>query len=90
MCGKLKTISVEVRSGNGTTRYTYQTRKWPRCVEVDNDTYVQDALNNFQPQRTLERIFRGNLSLCAMQKQENRAIWKLIFDEIEQEVELQD
>jgi hypothetical protein len=88
LCRKLKTISVEIRRGNGNIRYTYQTTKWPKCVEVDNGVYVQDALNNFQPQRTLERIFRGNLSLCAMQKYENRTIWKLIFDNIDHEDEL--
>lgn len=90
MCGKLKTISVEVRSGNGTTRYTYQTRKWPKVSDTNNDTNVQETLDTFYPRRTLERIFCGNLSLCAMQKHENRAIWKLIFDRIEEEVELQD
>lgn len=92
MCGKLKTIKVEVRNGTGTIYYTYQTRRWPNVPDSDNQPSVQPALNDFssQDKYTLAKIFRGNLSLCAMQKYENRAIWKLIFDHIEEESELQD
>ncbi len=88
MCGKLKTISVEVRSGNGTTRYTYQTTKWPSVPISDNQVSAQQSLDNFSSQHSLEKIFCGTKDLCAMQRDVNRNLWKLIFDEIEMENDL--
>jgi len=87
LCRKLKTIKVEVRSGNGITRYTYKTLHWPNTSNVNGHVHIQDILDDFHPQHTLSQIVRGSLNLCSM-NQQNREIWGLIFNEIEEEKSL--
>ena len=86
MCGKLKTIRTEVRNCNGVTSYTHETREWPPPdLQPDSKRkQVQDELDSFPSQHTLGRIMRGDLNLNSM-TDENRRVWKLIFDEIEEE-----
>ena len=86
MCGKLKRIRTEIRGCNGTTSYTHETRDWNPlvCEQEAKDKKVQDILDSFHSQHTLQRIMRGDLNLNSMTI-DNRIAWKLIFDEIEEE-----
>lgn len=88
MCGKLKTIKVEVRTGSGTKTYTYQSTHLPKSGDNDNIESTERFFDSFEQQRILERIFRGSMSLCAMQRDINRNLWKMVFDDVEQENEM--
>jgi hypothetical protein len=85
LCGKLKVIKVTVKTGSGTTTHTYKTADWPRHEDGDNAESVEDVLDGFVWQHHLENIFRGKADLCSMNSYQNRTMWKLIFDEIEEE-----